>query len=200
MRKTLSAVLFASVVLAATAATAATTSTRTEEAKSYIVVLRGSVDSSSVASEQARAHAATVSHVYTTALQGYSARMAPAAAARLARDPRVQFVQPDGVVTTSAQDLPTGVNRVDADLSPTAKINGVDERVNVDVAVIDTGIDLDHPDLNVYTQGATNCSTGRSADDGYGHGTHVAGTIGALDNGTGVVGVATGAQIGRAHV
>jgi subtilisin family serine protease len=195
MRKTLSAALFASVVLAATAATAATTSTRTEEAKSYVVVLRGSVDSSSVASEQARAHAATVSHVYTTALQGYSARMAPASAARLARDPRVQFVQPDGVVTTSAQDLPTGVNRVDADLSPTAKINGVDERVNVDVAVIDTGIDLDHPDLNVYTQGATNCSTGRSADDGHGHGTHVAGTIGALDNGSGVVGVAPGARL-----
>jgi subtilisin family serine protease len=67
--------------------------------------------------------------------------------------------------------------------------------VDVDVAVIDTGVDLDHPDLNVYTAGAKNCSTGRSADDGNGHGTHVSGTIGALDNDLGVVGVAPGARI-----
>ena len=84
---------------------------------------------------------------------------------------------------------------MDAELSPTARINGVDERVNVDVAVLDTGVDLDHPDLNVFTAGARNCSTGRSADDGNGHGSHVAGTIGAVDNGDGVVGVAPGARI-----
>jgi subtilisin family serine protease len=65
----------------------------------------------------------------------------------------------------------------------------------VDVAVIDTGIDLDHPDLNVYTAGAKNCSSGTSADDGNGHGTHVSGTIGALDNATGVVGMAPGARV-----
>jgi len=47
------------------------------------------------------------------------------------------------------QTLPTGINRVDAELSATANINGVDDRVNVDVAVIDTGVDVDHPDLNV---------------------------------------------------
>jgi subtilisin len=118
--------------------------------------------------------------------------MSAAAAARLAKDSRVLRVQPDGVATIAAQSLPTGINRVDAELSPTAAINGVDTRVNVDVAVIDTGIDLDHPDLNVYTAGAKNCSSGRSADDGNGHGTHVAGTIGALDNG---VGVAPGARV-----
>jgi subtilisin family serine protease len=67
--------------------------------------------------------------------------------------------------------------------------------VNVDVAVIDTGIDLTHPDLNVYTAGAKNCSTGTSAGDGNGHGTHVSGTIGALDNGIGVVGMAPGARV-----
>ena len=67
--------------------------------------------------------------------------------------------------------------------------------MNVDVAVIDTGVDFDHPDLNVYTAGATNCSTATTADDGNGHGTHVAGTIGALDNRIGVVGVAPGARI-----
>src|SRR5262249_41074169 len=61
--------------------------------------------------------------------------------------------------------------------------------------VIDTGIDFNHPDLNVYTAGAKNCSTGNSAKDGNGHGTHVSGTIGALDNGIGVGGVAPGARL-----
>ena len=67
------------------------------------------------------------------------------------------------------------------------------------MAVIDTGIDLTHPDLNVYTAGAKNCSTGTSANDGNGHGTHVAGTIGALDNSIGVVGVAPGARPVAGH-
>ncbi|NUT91132.1 MAG: S8 family serine peptidase [Saccharothrix sp.] len=157
----------------------------------YIVVLADGVATSSVAAD----HAATVDHVYSSALRGYSGRMTAAAAARLARDPRVVLVQPDGTATTTAQTTPTGIDRIDAELSPTARIDGTDQRVTVDVAVIDTGVDLDHPDLNVHTAGAKNCSTGRSADDGNGHGTHVAGTIGALDNGVGVVGVAPGARI-----
>jgi subtilisin len=107
----------------------------------------------------------------------------------------VASVHTDGVAHATAQTLPTGINRVDAELSPTAAIDGVDTRVNVDVAVIDTGIDLNHPDLNVHTAGARNCSTGNSANDGHGHGTHVAGTIGALDNTDGVVGVAPGARV-----
>ena len=51
---------------------------------------------------------------------------------------RVDFVQRDHRVSIAAQTTPTGINRVDADLSPTADIDGTDERVNVDVAVIDT--------------------------------------------------------------
>ena len=159
-------------------------------------MLPGVTDSPSVAAEHARAHGAAVEHVYQHAIRGYSARMSAAAAARIARDPRVLLVQPDGVgARPPRRPCPTGIDRVDAELSPTATINGVDERVNVDVAVIDTGIDLDHPDLNVYTAGAKNCSTGSSANDGNGHGTHVAGTIGALDNSIGVVGVAPGARV-----
>ena len=74
-----------------------------------------------------------------------------------------------------------------------------DLRVNVDVAVIDTGIDQTHPDLNVVARancmlGGETC-TNNSGTDGNSHGTHVAGTIGAIDNSYGVVGTAPGARL-----
>ena len=46
--------------------------------------------------------------------------------------------------------MPTGVDRIDADLNATANIDGTDQWVNVDIAIIDTGIDPKHPDLNVF--------------------------------------------------
>jgi subtilisin family serine protease len=184
--------LIAAVLIAATLP--ATSSAADAPTSGYIVMLADGVHASFVSSVAAD-HGATVHHVDSSTLRGYSARMTAAAATRLARDPRVALVQSDGVATTAAQTTPTGIDRVDAELSPTARIDGSDQRVTVDVAVIDTGVDLDHPDLNVRTTGAKNCSTGRTADDGNGHGTHVAGTIGALDNGSGVVGVAPGARI-----
>ncbi|WP_367322991.1 S8 family peptidase [Streptomyces sp. HUAS ZL42] len=170
----------------------------------YIVTLKqGSADrredmdaAVTTATEHASDLGARVRHVYRHALYGYSASMSARTAAKLAAEPQVQSVQQDRWVRATAQSLPTGVNRVDADLSPTAGINGVDRRVNADVAVIDTGIDLDHPDLNVYRAGGKNCWVGAMPpDDMYGHGTHVAGTIGALDNGAGVVGVAPGVRL-----
>ena len=164
-------------------------------AGSYIVVLADGAASAATVQGHARAAGVAPTHVYSHALHGYSAVLTEAAVKRLAADPGVASVSPDRAVSIDAQTLPTGINRVDAELSPTARINGVDERVDVDVAVLDTGVDLDHPDLNVFTAGARNCSTGRSADDGNGHGSHVAGTIGAVDNGDGVVGVAPGARI-----
>ncbi|HET8662075.1 MAG TPA: S8 family serine peptidase, partial [Micromonosporaceae bacterium] len=194
MRRTLLAALFAGVVaVASTVATA--TSASAGAGGDYIVMLQPGADSSAVAAQHARAHGATVGHVYRYAIRGYSAHMSATAAARISSDPRVLLVQPDGVVSIAAQTVPTGINRVDAELSPTANINGVDDRVNVDVAIIDTGIDFTHPDLNVHVAGAKNCSTGNSAKDGHGHGTHVAGTVGALDNSIGVVGVAPGARV-----
>jgi subtilisin family serine protease len=70
--------------------------------------------------------------------------------------------------------------------------------VDADIAVIDTGIDTKHPDLNVA--GGVNCSTGTNYEDGNGHGAHVAGTAAALDDGTGVVGVAPGARLWAVRV
>ncbi|HEX6077188.1 MAG TPA: S8 family serine peptidase [Micromonosporaceae bacterium] len=161
----------------------------------YIVILADESDASATASEHARSHGAKVGHVYRYALRGYSAHLSATAATRIAADRRVAKVEPDGVVTTTGHSLPTGTNRVDAELSPTARIDDVATEVNVDVAVLDTGADLKHPELNILKRGTRNCSTGRGADDGHGHGTHVSGIIGAQDDGVGVVGVAPGARI-----
>ncbi|HSJ20382.1 MAG TPA: S8 family serine peptidase [Nocardioidaceae bacterium] len=165
-------------------------------AGSYVVVLKDSAPARTVASAHAELFGLDVGHVYTSALQGYSATMPASVAALVEAAPAVAWVQKDRPVATTAQTLPTGINRSNADASPTAKINGADERVDVDVAVIDTGVDLSHPDLNVYRAGAKNCSLGAvNANDLNGHGTHVAGTVGALDNTSGVVGMAPGARI-----
>ncbi|MGH3306836.1 MAG: S8 family serine peptidase [Nocardioides sp.] len=162
----------------------------------YIVVLHDTADARAVAPAQASRFGFDLGHVYTSALQGYSATMSPAVAAALESSPAVRWVQEDRRVSIDAQTTPTGINRANADASPTAAINGVDQRVNVDVAVIDTGADLSHPDLNIYQAGAKNCSIGAiNANDLHGHGTHVSGTIGAIDNGNGVVGMAPGARI-----
>lgn len=178
----------------------------------YIVVLHDWVtDPGAVASEHASAHAAGISHVYGSALKGYAAVIPAERVAAVRADDRVAYVTADTPVSINAkpvahppQTIPTGIDRIDADLSATAAINGSDgpdgstQRVNVDVAVIDTGIDTTHADLNV--DGGTNCATGKSYKDGNGHGTHVAGTIGALDNSFGVVGVAPGARLWAVRV
>ena len=142
-----------------------------------------------------RKHNAKVHQVYSAALQGFAAEVPADKLKQLQQDPEVAAVIPDYESELAAQELPRGVKFVKADQNPTANINGVDERVNVDVAVLDTGIDQRHPDLNVV--GGYNCTSDDTADwtDRNGHGTHVAGIIGAKDNDFGVVGVAPGARL-----
>jgi subtilisin len=158
----------------------------------YIVVLKDRANARVVAAEHARTVHADVLHVYRYALNGYAARLSDRALARVRADSRVLFVSADRTVQAVAQTLPTGIDRIDGDASNTDSGNGSGS-VNIAVAVIDTGIDLSHPDLNVA--GGKNCSTGRSYNDGNGHGTHVAGTIAAKDDGNGVVGMAPGASL-----
>jgi subtilisin family serine protease len=159
---------------------------------SYIITLRSDVRAADVANDIARKHGLTLGHVYSYALNGFSATMPSNKLAAVQRDPRILKVVQDRYVSIAAQSMPTGISRMNGDLSSTVSGNGSGS-VNVDVAVIDTGIDLDHPDLNVV--GGVNCSTGRSYDDGNGHGSHVSGTIAARDNTIGVVGVAPGARL-----
>lgn len=163
----------------------------------YIVVLKAGTSSApAVAADHARRYGVQVSHVYEHALKGYAA-VIPAARLEFVRnDPNVEFISDDRPVHTTVrpgqfvpQSLPTGIDRIDAELSSHFASNTWG---NIAVAVIDTGSGP-HPDLNIV--GGVNCSTGKSFGDGNGHGTHVAGTIGALNNTEGVIGIAPGIPI-----
>jgi subtilisin len=163
----------------------------------YIVLLKDSVASpASVARAHATAQHARVGFVYSAAVKGYSATLSAAAVGALRADPQVAAVVPDREVHLAAQTLPTGINRVDGERSSTVSGNGSGS-VNVDIAIIDTGIDTSHPDLNVV--GGVACN-GSGYRDGHGHGTHVAGIAAARDNGIGVVGVAPGARLWAVRV
>ena len=144
-----------------------------------------------------------VERVYATALRGFSARLSAAEASRLEGDSRIKYIEPDKVVTLvappchvtntcdddggggSGQTTPYGITRVGGGIS-----SGTGT-----AWVIDTGIDLDHEDLNVDVSRSAGFVRGGNGDDGNGHGTHVAGTIAALDNNIGVIGVAPGAPL-----
>ncbi len=167
----------------------------------YIIVFKSAVNPSAEAPGLAKAYGLQAGFIYQHALKGMSAVVPAGRLAALQHDPRVAYVVADMQRSISEQSTPTGIQRIYANTNPQIGINGVDDyRVDVDVAVIDTGVDLQHPDLNVA--GGVNC-TGSiffptcvpGGDDDHYHGTHVAGTIGALDNGSGVVGVAPGARI-----
>jgi subtilisin len=164
-------------------------------ATTYLVSLRPLAgDSGAFAALQADLLGFTVLDTYSNALSGFAATMTPAARNLLAANPLVASIQPDRPIRGTAQYVPYGITRVHADVSKTASIDAVDPpRIDVNVAVLDTGVDTGHDDLNVA--GGYSCAKGRSYDDHYGHGTHAAGTIGALDDRRGVVGVAPGARI-----
>ncbi len=158
-----------------------------------IVVLRDGFDPFTVAREHANVHGVAVTYVYRHALNGYAAEVPAGRLARIQSDPRVLFVSEDRPVVAFGETVPTGVMRIGAN---TATIPSTD---TVNVAVIDTGIDIDHPDLNVV--GGTNCNTGATYNDGNGHGTHVAGIVGAKrNNGIGAVGVLPGARLWAVRV
>jgi len=163
-------------------------------------------------SRVARNHRLGVTDVYTSAVRGFSAELTPAQIQGLTHDPSVSAVIPDvpiqldratadleaGSVRTTTNPttrVQPGIKRVGARTSRVLGFAGRDSRIDADVAILDSGVEPGHPDLNVV--GGYNC-TGRDRDkwdDRMGHGTHVAGIVGALDNRIGVTGVAPGVRI-----
>lgn len=151
----------------------------------------------------AKAHGGNVKFVYTNAVRGFSANMSEQAVTAMRRaNPTIAYCEQDQVMglppisidakpggggsTPPAQSIPWGVTRVKGGAANTFKT----------AWVIDSGVDLDHPDLNVDLARSANF-VGRetTANDLNGHGTHVAGTIAAINNAYGVVGVAPGASV-----
>jgi subtilisin family serine protease len=206
------------VLLAATAAAAAISIGTPAAAKpgdkidgSYICVFksdtvaRGNVRSE--ANKAASQGGGNVKHVYENSIRGFSTNMSAVAASKIAaHNPKVAYCEQDQEMgfeqdsdaltfrqlgkpapTQPGEQVPWGVTRVKGGAGSTAKGRAW---------IIDTGIDLDHPDLNVNTALSRNfVSRETSPDDLNGHGSHVAGTIGAVDNQIGVIGVAPGAEV-----
>ena len=160
----------------------------------WIVVLQPGTDAASTATRQGRRIGFAADRTFGHALRGYSAMLGHDQVVALSHDPSVALIVPDERIEAEAQSMPTGISRVNATRSSVARIDGIDDRVDADVAIVDTGI-ATVADLNVV--GGYNCSTSNRAAwrDVYGHGTHVAGTVGAIDNGSGVVGVAPGVRL-----
>lgn len=174
---------------------------RAEQAPIYLVTFKEGVDVRAATADLARARGFTVRFVREYAAPGFSAAIPDHMAASLRADPRVLIVEKDGPVSlifpvTAAkpgsgggggQSTPYGVTRVGGPVDGTGKT----------AWVIDTGIDLEHTDLNTSKPCHANFVTrgSNSADDGQGHGTHVAGSIAAKNNTQDVVGVAANAYV-----
>jgi subtilisin family serine protease len=163
-----------------------------------IVLLAPGTDVAAEASA-AREDGVDVERTFRSAVRAYAATVTAEEATQLEADPHVLAVVPDEKIEAeealAGQLVPNGVSRVFGSRSTAALIDGVDTGVDADVAIYDTGIDPAHPDLNVV--GGYNCTSRNRAAwvDQHGHGTHVAGTVGARDNGDGVVGVAPGVRL-----
>ncbi len=163
--------------------------------------------------DDASISSAEILHVYSKTLGGATIKLSAEQVKRLRGKKEIRYIEQDRIVIfappcgtpkggpcednpddgdsdSSQQDIPYGITRVNGGIAYTGS--------NV-AWIIDTGIDLDHPDLNVDGSNGFNAFSsgrdGKSLDDNNGHGTHVAGTIAALDNNEGVVGVAAGATV-----
>lgn len=172
-------------------------------ANSYICVFKNDrVAKNEVAARATaatRAHGGAVGHLYSNTIRGFSANISEQGMTAMRRNnPSIAFCEQDqvmaipvvlqgkpGEVTAQADTIPWGITRV----------GGGTTGSNSKAWVLDTGIDLDHPDLNVNVALSKSFTREKGADDGNGHGSHVAGTIGAKANGSGVVGVAPGVQL-----
>lgn len=192
--------------------------TAADRAPIYIVMFQDGVDVDVAAREISTAAGVAPRFVWQVA-RGFSAAIPEARLTAIRSDPRVALVSPNRTVTlpdpvrdigpaappwcdtdpddprcgggddtgSGGQTTPWGIIRVGG---PGTTATGT-------AWVIDTGIDLDHADLNVDASCSANFVVRgkKSPDDGHGHGTHVAGTIAALDNGQDVVGVAPGTRL-----
>ncbi|MCT7351560.1 S8 family serine peptidase [Streptomyces sp. 15-116A] len=183
----------------------------TDEPTGWVVVLKdGREDPEKLSEEQAGPLSVRVRHIYRSALRGYSVTATAQQAARIRADPRVASVTPDRVVhgadgenarqrprqpVAFGEDLHREWHLFRTDAVRKAPGGGLTAHrpATVGVAVLDSGVDLDSPELN--SEFGINCTESPHPADVYGHGTAVAGLIAARNNGGEVLGVAPGTKI-----
>ena len=147
-------------------------------------------------------------------INGMAVRLPPQAESALLREAEVLRIDDDLIIQASdrpddsgkpdnnqgskslpapqpAEVLPWGADRINADaVWPLASSTLNATASGIKVAIMDTGIYLKHPDLQSNIKGQVNTiNPTKSANDDNGHGTHVAGTVAAIDNDIGVIGV-----------
>jgi len=145
--------------------------------------------------------------IYGSSIEGFSVNLTDEQAELLAKDPSIKAIEKDRIIAlapppgkgpgggeggggSDPQVTPYGITRVGGGQNYTGSKKAY---------IIDSGIDSSHPDLNVNASLGFNAfSRGKDSDlsqDGNGHGTHVSGTVAAIDNSIGVIGVAAGATV-----
>jgi subtilisin family serine protease len=178
----------AAVLAAGIAGGAAARPSDSSSWSTYIVTLRPATgDSRSIGAEAERRFGGSLAQVYTRALSGFAIRIPDALAERLASDPRVLAIEQDSVVTADVTQTPAtwGLDRIDQRALPlnnsyTATATGA----GVTAYIIDTGIRLTHTQFaGRAVTGYDAVTSGGTANDCNGHGTHVAGTVGGKDYG-----------------
>ncbi|NMG27540.1 S8 family serine peptidase [Aromatoleum evansii] len=176
---------------------------REEVHNSFIFVLRDDIPANEVtrhANALAAGAGGRITHTYTTALKGFAAKLPDEAAARmLASNPLIASYEPDAIAYAFARPGTAVTYPCTAPQTPwgVTRVGGAGDGTGRTAWVIDTGIDFEHPDLNVdIARSKSFLVRGKTtADDGNGHGTHVAGTIAAKNDTCDVVGVAAGATV-----
>ena len=140
--------------------------------------------------------------VYGTAIKGFSVKIPPEQLKKLQDDPSVKYVEEDQIVTLVLPDAKVKAKPAPTPVTETKpwgiiRVNGGTTYIGPNkIWIIDTGIDLDHPDLNVNAGLGWNFVANTPlADDDNGHGSHCAGIAAAVDNNIGVIGVAAGAPV-----
>lgn len=167
------------------------------EKRGYVVTLKQAVGDSGAAVEALRRQGGFETRFrYARALKGFAADLDAGQLKKLRKDPRVEHVAPDVafsagelVPTAAGETTPLGIRRIGA-----ATSDGSREASRVNVAVLDTGIDLRDRDLDAVD--GVNCvKPQKAAQDDNGHGTNVAGVIAARNQGQGYIGVAPGTRL-----
>jgi len=154
----------------------------------YIVVFRSDVSDPDARTRLKLAkHGGRLKHTYQKALKGFAAELSAQAAAELAADPDVAFVEPDQVmsISTTEANATWGLDRVDQRARPlSGTFTYTNSGAGVTAYIIDTGILFAHSEFGGRAvTGFDAVTSGGSAQDCHGHGTHVSGTVGGTKYG-----------------